>query len=114
MLAAEWRNQTDQIAVNDQPDVPLGDATAGCGKICRGQLPKDAPRPKETLKLTYEQTEIVCEINFEGTTIRTVDYGAVGHLTAPPRSPVAAVSNDVYCCTTLHYSENRPPVADPP
>ena len=45
--------------------------------ICRGQLPKDAPRPKETLKLTHEQTGLVCEINVEGTTIRTADYGAV-------------------------------------
>lgn len=45
--------------------------------ICRGQLPKDAPRPKETIKVTYELTGFMCEITYGGQTYQTSDYGAV-------------------------------------
>ena len=44
--------------------------------FCRGQLPKDAPRPKEVMKLTYEGTGNVCEIQFQHSTFRTANYGA--------------------------------------
>lgn len=45
--------------------------------FCYGQLPKDAPRPKEALKVSYEQTGAICEIKYQGATLRTVEYGAV-------------------------------------
>ena len=44
--------------------------------FCQGQLPKDAPRPKEVMKLTYEGTGNACEIQFQHSTLRTANYGA--------------------------------------
>lgn len=46
---------------------------------CWGQLPKDAPRPKETIKLTYAETGRLCEVKYQGSTFRTIDYGATVH-----------------------------------
>ncbi|HRX02193.1 MAG: hypothetical protein KDI07_16335 [Anaerolineae bacterium] len=47
--------------------------------VCQGQLPKDAPRPKETVKVTYETTGFVCEITYGRMTYRTAEYGATVH-----------------------------------
>lgn len=44
--------------------------------FCQGQLPKDAPRPKEVMKITYERTGNACEIQFQHSTLRTANYGA--------------------------------------
>ncbi len=44
--------------------------------FCRGQLPKDAPRPKEAMKISYEDAGNVCEIQFQHSTFRTANYGA--------------------------------------
>lgn len=43
---------------------------------CWGHLPKGAPRPKETLKLTFENTGYVCQVVFELSTMATSDYSA--------------------------------------
>ncbi len=44
---------------------------------CRGQLPKDTPWPKETIKLTFQETGLACEIVYGSTIVWTTDYGAV-------------------------------------
>ncbi len=44
---------------------------------CNGWLPRDAPRPKVPIKLTFDMTGYVCEATFEGMTYLTAAYGAV-------------------------------------
>ena len=43
---------------------------------CWGHLPKEAPRPKEALKFTFENTGYLCRVVFERMTMATSDYGA--------------------------------------
>lgn len=43
---------------------------------CLGQLPKHAPWPKETLKLTYEQTQRPCRVEIGRHRYMTANYGA--------------------------------------
>lgn len=43
---------------------------------CRGQLPKDAPRPKEPIKLTFGQTQRPCRIEVGNYRYMTSYYGA--------------------------------------
>lgn len=45
--------------------------------VCQGQLPRDAPRPKEAIKVTYDMTGMPCKITYGRMTFRTADYGAV-------------------------------------
>lgn len=43
---------------------------------CRGYLPDHAPRPKEALKLSFEQTQIPCRVEIGRQVFVTTNYGA--------------------------------------
>lgn len=44
---------------------------------CNGWLPRDAPRPKMPIKLTYDMTGYLCETTLNNMTYLTATYGAV-------------------------------------